>query len=89
MGITRRLPAPLVVTRRQMPRTFLLENWLASRVARKVVAVSRSVGEALIKGGTPRTKLVVISNGLVPDRVGTHLQDTLSNSGGPGSDGTP
>jgi glycosyltransferase involved in cell wall biosynthesis len=70
MGLSRRLPAPLVITRRQMPRTFPLENWLASGVARKVVAVSRSVGEALIKRGTPRTKLVVIPNGLIPDRVG-------------------
>jgi L-malate glycosyltransferase len=70
MGMSRRLPAPLVITRRQMPRTFLLENWLASSVAQKVVAVSRAVGEALIKRGTPRRKLVVIPNGLIPDRVG-------------------
>jgi glycosyltransferase involved in cell wall biosynthesis len=69
LGITRRLPVPLVITRRQMPRTFYLENWLASRVARRVVAVSRSVGEALVKRGTPPAKLAVIPNGLVPDRV--------------------
>jgi glycosyltransferase involved in cell wall biosynthesis len=69
MGITRDLPVPLVITRRQMPRTVFLENWLASKVARKVVAVSRSVGDALIELGTPRAKLAVIPNGLVLDRV--------------------
>jgi glycosyltransferase involved in cell wall biosynthesis len=52
-----------------MPRTFPLENWLVSRVATRVVAVSRSVGEALVRRGTPRRKLVVIPNGLVTERV--------------------
>jgi glycosyltransferase involved in cell wall biosynthesis len=69
LGLTRRLPVPLVVTRRQMPLTFPLENWLVSRVAIRVVAVSQSVGEALIRRGTPRRKLVVIPNGLVTARV--------------------
>ena len=69
LGLTRRLQVPLVVTRRQMPRTFPLENWLVSRVAARVVAVSRSVGEALVRRGTPRRKLVVIPNGLVTARV--------------------
>jgi len=74
LGLTRRLPVPLVVTRRQMPLTFPLENWLASRVARRVVAVSRSVGEALVRRGTPRDKLVVIPNGLVTARVDQPVQ---------------
>jgi glycosyltransferase involved in cell wall biosynthesis len=69
LGLTRRLQVPLVVTRRQMPRTFPVENWLVSRVATRVVAVSSSVGEALVRRGTPRKKLVVIPNGLVTDRV--------------------
>jgi glycosyltransferase involved in cell wall biosynthesis len=69
LGLTRGLRVPLVVTRRQMPRTFPLENWLASRVATRVVAVSPSVGESLLRRGTPRSKLVVIPNGLVTDRV--------------------
>jgi UDP:flavonoid glycosyltransferase YjiC (YdhE family) len=34
LRLTGRLPMPLVLTRRQMPRTFLLENWLASRSSR-------------------------------------------------------
>jgi glycosyltransferase involved in cell wall biosynthesis len=69
LGLTRRLPVPLVVTRRQMPQTFPLENWLVGRVASRVVAVSKAVGEALVRRGTPRRKLAVIPNGLVTDRV--------------------
>jgi glycosyltransferase involved in cell wall biosynthesis len=69
LALTRRLRVPLVVTRRQMPRTFLLENWLVSRMASRVVAVSRAVRDALIRRGTPRDKLVVIPNGLVTERV--------------------
>jgi glycosyltransferase involved in cell wall biosynthesis len=69
LGLTGRLRAPLVVTRRQMPRTFPLENWLVGRVACRVVAVSASVGQALVRRGTPRGKLVIIPNGLVTERV--------------------
>ena len=69
LALTRRLPVPLVVTRRQMPRTFFPENWLMGRLAAQVVAVSRAVGEALIRRGTPRRKLTVIPNGLVTVRV--------------------
>ncbi len=69
LGLTGRLRVPLVITRRQMPRTFPLENWLASGVAARVVAVSRAVGHALVRRGTPRRKLVVIPNGLVTGRV--------------------
>jgi glycosyltransferase involved in cell wall biosynthesis len=69
LALTRRLRVPLVVTRRQMPRTFPLENWLVSRMAARVVAVSRAVGEALVGRGTPRRKLAVIPNGLVTARV--------------------
>ena len=69
LALTGRLQAPLVVTRRQMPRTFFLENWLVSRLAARVVAVSQSVGDALVRRGTPRNKLAVIPNGLVTERV--------------------
>jgi glycosyltransferase involved in cell wall biosynthesis len=69
LALTGRLRTPLVITRRQMPRTFILENWLASRAAVRVVAVSRAVGEALVRRGTQRGKLAVIPNGLVLDRV--------------------
>lgn len=69
LALRRRLGVPLVLTRRQMPRTFMLENWLASRAADRVVAVSRAVAAALRRKGTPARKLVVIPNGLVTDRV--------------------
>lgn len=69
LALTGRLGAPLVVTRRQMPRTFILENWVVSRMAAQVVAVSRSVGEALVRRGTPRRKLTVIPNGVITDRI--------------------
>ena len=69
LGLMGRLTVPLVITRRQMPRTFILENWLASRAADRVVAVSRSVGEALVRRGTPRRKLAVIPNGVITERL--------------------
>jgi glycosyltransferase involved in cell wall biosynthesis len=69
LALTGRLRAPFIATRRQMPRTFILENWLVGRAAAKVVAVSRAVGEALVRRGTPRKKLVVIPNGLVTERI--------------------
>jgi glycosyltransferase involved in cell wall biosynthesis len=69
LALIGRLPVPLIVTRRQMPRTLPIENWLVSRIATRVVAVSRAIGEALARRGTPRNKLVVIPNGLVLDRV--------------------
>jgi glycosyltransferase involved in cell wall biosynthesis len=69
LALTGRLHVPFVATRRQMPRTFFVENWLVGRAAAQVVAVSRAVGEALVRRGTPRTKLTVIPNGLVTDRI--------------------
>jgi glycosyltransferase involved in cell wall biosynthesis len=64
-----RLEPPLVLTRRQMPRTLFVETWLAARAAARVVAVSEAVAAALARKGTPRRKLAVIPNGLVLDRV--------------------
>ena len=72
---TRRLPTPLVVTHRRMPRTLFLENWLMSRLAAQVVAVSRAVGEALIRQGTPKRKLTVIPNGVVTERIDLPVSD--------------
>ncbi|MEO8088660.1 MAG: glycosyltransferase family 4 protein, partial [Gemmatimonadales bacterium] len=76
LALTGRLQSPLVVTRRQMPRTFILENWLMGRVAAQVVAVSRAVGEALIRRGTPERKLTVIPNGVVTARIDVPVSDT-------------
>lgn len=69
LALTNRLQVPLVVTRRQMPLTFFLENWLVSRLAARVIAVSQAVGDALVRRGTPRRKLSVIHNGVVLDRI--------------------
>jgi L-malate glycosyltransferase len=69
LALTGRLRAPLVVTRRQMPRTFIVENWLVGRAAAQVVAVSKSVAGALIRRGTPRRKISVIPNGVVTERI--------------------
>ena len=72
------LPVPLVVTRRQMPRTVFVENWLVSRLADRVVAVSGAVGEALRRRGTSRKKLVIIPNGLITDTIDIPVpSDTL------------
>jgi glycosyltransferase involved in cell wall biosynthesis len=69
LALTGRLRTPFIATRRQMPRTFILENWLVGRAAAQIVAVSRAVGEALVRRGTPRKKLTVIPNGLVTERI--------------------
>ncbi|MFL5461054.1 MAG: glycosyltransferase family 4 protein [Gemmatimonadales bacterium] len=74
--LTRRLNVPLVVTRRQMPQTMMLENWLVSRMATRVVAVSRQVAQALRRRGTGRKKLVVIPNGLIVSRVDAPVTTT-------------
>lgn len=71
LALRGRLRASLVLTRRQMPRTFFVENWLASRAASRVIAVSRAVAASLRRKGTPPSKLVVIPNGLLVERVDT------------------
>jgi glycosyltransferase involved in cell wall biosynthesis len=58
-----------------MPRTFLLENWLTSRSADQIVAVSQAVAGALRRRGTPARKLTVIHNGLITDRVDRPVSD--------------
>ena len=69
LALGRRLGVPLVLTRRQMPRTFVLENWLAARAADRVVAVSEAVAAALRRRWTPSARLLVIPNGLITARV--------------------
>jgi glycosyltransferase involved in cell wall biosynthesis len=77
LALTRQLRAPLVVTRRQMPLTFPLENWLVSKLAARVIAVSHAVGAALVRRGTPRSKLVVIPNGVVTERIDVPVRDNV------------
>jgi L-malate glycosyltransferase len=69
LGLTRRLAIPFVATRRQMPRTLFLENWLTSRITTRIVAVSSAVADALVGRGTPRSKITVVPNGLVSERI--------------------
>jgi glycosyltransferase involved in cell wall biosynthesis len=75
LRLTGRLAQPLVLTRRQMPRTFPLENWITSRAADHVVAVSNAVAAALRRRGTPARKLSVIPNGLVTARIDRPVSD--------------
>jgi glycosyltransferase involved in cell wall biosynthesis len=75
LALSRRLKVPFVATRRQMPRTFFLTNWLTSHLAARMVAVSKAVGAALVRRGTPRHKLVIIPNGLVTARVDVPISD--------------
>jgi glycosyltransferase involved in cell wall biosynthesis len=69
LGFTRRLGVPFVATRRQMPRTLFLENWVTSRIATRIIAVSGAVAAALARRGTPRSKISVVPNGLVAERI--------------------
>jgi glycosyltransferase involved in cell wall biosynthesis len=69
LALRRRLPAPLVLTRRSFPRSSRLETWLAGRLASRIIAVSEPVAEALAARGVPRSKLAVVHNGLITDRV--------------------
>jgi glycosyltransferase involved in cell wall biosynthesis len=69
LGLTRRLTVPLVLTRHSYPRTAFLENLLAGRVARRVIAFSEPVAELLGRRGIPRSKLRVVHGGLMLDRI--------------------
>lgn len=69
LGLTRRLPLPLVITRHSYPRTAPLENLLAGAVARRVIAFSEPVAERLARRGIARSKLRVIHGGLMLDRI--------------------
>jgi L-malate glycosyltransferase len=69
LALMRRLPVPFVATRRQMPRTSAVENWMTSRLAARLIAVSPSVARGLERLGTPPGKIVVVPNGLVAARI--------------------
>ncbi|HVK00146.1 MAG TPA: glycosyltransferase family 4 protein [Gemmatimonadales bacterium] len=75
LRLTGRLPMPLVLTRRQMPRTFFFENWVASCSADAVIAVSHAVARALRRRGTRARKLAVIHNGLIVEQVDRPVSD--------------
>jgi glycosyltransferase involved in cell wall biosynthesis len=69
LGLTRRLPVPLIITRRSWPRSTRLETWLSGRAANRVVTLSAPVGAELQRLGIPASKLTVIPNGVLLDRI--------------------
>lgn len=75
LGLTGRLPVPAVFTRRSWPRTVRLENWLAARVAARVVTLSDPVAAELARHGIPRRLLRVIPNGVMLDRIDRPVSD--------------
>ena len=71
LALSGRLRVPLVVTRRQMPRTFFLENWLAGRAASRVIAVSRPwptrfAGKARPRASSSSSRTASSSSGWIP-----------------------
>ena len=75
LGVTRRLPAPLIITRRSWPRSTRLDTWLAGRVARRVVTLSAPVAMELQRRGTPVDRLVISPDGLLLDRIDRPVTD--------------
>jgi glycosyltransferase involved in cell wall biosynthesis len=69
LGLTRRNLPPFVFTRRNYPHTSRFENWLAGRVARRVIAVSEPVADVLAGRGVPRDRIRIVANGLVTART--------------------
>ncbi len=76
LALTRRLRAPLVITRHSYPRTAFLENLLAGRVAARVIAFSEPVADRLARRGIPGAKLRVIHGGLMTDRIDREVTAT-------------
>lgn len=57
-----RLPAALVMTRRAMPRSTPLSAIASGLAADRIIAVSGAVARALIRRGTPRSRVRVVHN---------------------------
>jgi len=64
-----RLPAALVMTRRQLPRSLPPSVLVNGLVADRTVAVSASVRRALLRRGAPPWRVRVVFNGIDPARV--------------------
>jgi phosphatidylinositol alpha-1,6-mannosyltransferase len=69
LGLTGRLPVPLIITRRSWPRTTRLENWLSGQAASRVIAISEPVRRALVSTGMPAGKITVVPTGVLVDRL--------------------
>ena len=88
LRLTRRLPVPLIITRRSWPRSTRLETWLGGAVASRVVTLSVPVAVELQRLGVPAEKLTVIPNGVLLDRIdrsvtGAEREAWLARIGGP------
>lgn len=64
-----RVPARLVITRRQMTATFPLVNALYARAADRIIAISHGVADDLVRHGMPRGAISVVHTGLDPRRI--------------------
>lgn len=62
-----RCPARLVVTRRQMSSSFVVENAIYDAVADRLVAISQGVVNSL--HGVRRARVAIVHDGLDPERV--------------------
>jgi glycosyltransferase involved in cell wall biosynthesis len=69
MRITRRLPVPLILTRRSWPRSTWLETRLAARAADRVTVLAEAMVEPLVRSGIPRRLIEVVPNGVLLDRI--------------------
>ncbi len=67
--------ARLVITRRQMSSSFVLENTLYGLAADRVIAISRGVAEQLAGRGMPRRRIRVVHTGLDPRRIEGEVAD--------------
>ena len=65
----RRLPSPLVMTRRGMPMSSVVSGLASGFAADRVIAVSRPVARALVRRGTPPWKVSVVHNAVDLERV--------------------
>lgn len=71
-----RLPAALVMTRRQMPRSLPLSVFLNGFAADRTIAVSGAVRRALLRRGAPPWRVRVVPNGIDPERLARPVRPT-------------
>jgi glycosyltransferase involved in cell wall biosynthesis len=69
------LPAALVMTRRQLPRSLAPSVMVNTLAADCTVAVSASVRRALVRRGALPWRVRVVPNGIDPDRVDRRVTD--------------
>jgi glycosyltransferase involved in cell wall biosynthesis len=65
----RRVPMPLIFTRRTMPLTWFPELLMNGYTADRTIAVSQAVRDGLLRRGHPDRGLRIVHNGIMLDRV--------------------